>query len=120
MSDILQYKNYVAEIEFSGEDEVFFGRIVGTNDLISFEADSVKQLKAAFHEAVDDYLQTCKDLGKEPDKSYKGVFNVRIPSELHRKAAMAASIKKVTLNDFVKYAIDTIVSKELPLKTTTN
>ncbi len=116
MSDILQYKNYVAEIEFSAQDEVFFGKIIGTNDLISFEADSVKLLKAAFHEAVDDYLQTCKEMGKEPDKSYKGVFNIRIPSELHRKAAMAASLKKVTLNDFVKYAIDTVVSKELNQK----
>ena len=113
MSDILQYKSYSACVEFSAEDEVFFGKIIGINDLITFEADSVKQLKAAFHEAVEDYLQTCKDLGKEPDKNYKGVFNVRIPSELHRRAAVAAAFKKVTLNDFVKYAIDTVVSKEL-------
>jgi predicted HicB family RNase H-like nuclease len=112
MNDILQYKGYYAEIHFSAEDEVFFGQLIGINDLVNFEADSVKGLKKAFKDAVEDYLETCKQTGKAPDKTYKGSFNVRIPSELHRQAATFAAIKKVTLNDFVRYALDFTISKE--------
>ena len=111
MKDILQYKGYLASVHFSAEDEVFFGKLLGINDLVSFEGTNVNELKQAFHEAVDDYLQTCKELKKDPDKSYKGSFNVRIPSDLHRQAANLSAIKKMTLNDFVRYAIDFTISK---------
>ena len=112
MNDIFQYKGYYAEIHFSAEDEVFYGKLIGINDLVNFEADSVKGLKKAFKEAVEDYLETCQNLNKTPDKTYKGSFNVRIPSELHKEAALFAAIKKITLNDFVRYAIDFTISKE--------
>jgi predicted HicB family RNase H-like nuclease len=112
MSDILQYKGYYADINFSASDEVFYGKLIGINDLVNFEADSVKELVKAFHEAVEDYLETCDEVGKAPEKTYKGSFNVRIPAELHRKAAIFAAIKKVTLNDYVRYAIDTTIAKE--------
>lgn len=112
MNDTLQYKGYYANIYFSAEDEVFFGQIIGINDLVNFEANSVKGLKKAFAEAVDDYLKICTELNKIPDKIYKGSFNIRIPSDLHRKAAAFAAVKQITLNDFVKYAIDKTISNE--------
>jgi predicted HicB family RNase H-like nuclease len=106
MTDILQYEGYVASVHFSAEDEVFFGKIIGINDSITFEGGSVKELKKAFREAVDDYLETCVQLGKEPEKLYKGSFNVRIPSDLHRQAALYSAAKNMSLNDFVRFAID--------------
>jgi predicted HicB family RNase H-like nuclease len=112
MNDVLEYKGYLAEVHFSAEDDVFYGRLIGINDLVNFEADTVKGLRSAFTETVEDYLQTCKELNKEPDKTYKGSFNIRIPSQLHKEAAMMAAVKKITLNDFVKYAIDFTLSKE--------
>lgn len=112
MNDILKYKGYSANIHFSSQDDVFYGKILGINDLIMFEGNSVKDLKKAFKEAVDDYLKTCKQLNKTPDKTYKGVFNVRISSRLHKQAALIAAVKNVTLNDFVKYAIDTTIANE--------
>lgn len=105
MNDILQYRDYYASIHFSSEDEVFYGKVLGINDLVSFEGSSVKQLKKAFHGAVEDYLETCRALGKEPDKTYKGTFNVRIPTDLHKEAATFAALNNVSLNDFVKTAI---------------
>lgn len=66
----------------------------------------MKELKEAFKEAIDDYLDTCKKLSKAPDKTYKGSFNVRIPSELHKQAAVFAAIHNMLLNDFVRYALD--------------
>ena len=118
MSDILQYKTYLATVHFSAEDEVFYGEIIGINDLVSFEGTTVKELKKAFHEAVDDYIATCEEMGKEPEKTYKGSFNVRIPMELHRQAAMYASIKKISLNDLVRQAIDIVVNKAPDKQTT--
>lgn len=110
MSDTLEYKGYTANVNFNAEEELLYGKIVGINDLVSFEAETAKELKEAFFEAVDDYLETCKELGKDPDKTYKGVFNVRIPSDLHRKAAIVAATKNVTLNDLVKTAIDRLLN----------
>lgn len=111
MNDILQYKGYFASVQFSAEDEVFFGKLLGINDLVSFEGTTVKELKDAFKEAVEDYLETCKELEKDPEKMYKGSFNVRIPSELHRQAALVSAGKNMSLNDFVRYAIDLALSK---------
>ena len=106
MNDILEYKGYYASVHFSSENEVFYGKIMGIDDLVNFEGASVKELKKAFHEAVDDYLETCEDLGKEPNKTYKGTFNVRISTDLHKAAAVYASTQNISLNDFVKTAID--------------
>lgn len=66
MNDILQYKNYYASVHFSSGDEVFFGKILGIDDLVNFEGASVKELKKSFREAVEDYLETCKEIGKTP------------------------------------------------------
>lgn len=105
MNDILQYKGYYASVSFSSADEVFCGKIIGINDLISFEGSTVAELKQGFHEAVDDYLETCAEIGKAPDKTYKGSFNVRVPSSLHKQAAIFASLNNITLNEFVKTAL---------------
>jgi len=112
MINSLKYLDYTATIRYSSEDEVFFGKVIGLNDLITFEGTSVAELKQAFKEAIDDYLETCKSLDKSPDKTYKGIFNVRVSSGLHKKAAMLASQHHITLNDFVKTALVYAVKHE--------
>ncbi|NSW92204.1 MAG: type II toxin-antitoxin system HicB family antitoxin [Firmicutes bacterium] len=105
MKDVLIYKDYIASIHYSADDEVFFGRIEGIDDLISFEGQSVSELKAAFMEAVEDYIETCKKNGKNPEKTYRGSFNVRISPELHKKVAQQALLENVSLNQFIEDAI---------------
>jgi len=105
MNDILQYKNYYASVHFSADDEVFYGKILGINDLVSFEGSSVKELKKAFKDAVEDYLETCLEIGKAPEKTYKGTFNVRVPVTLHKEASLFAAVHNITLNEFVKTAL---------------
>ena len=112
MSNYLTYKGYLGTVNFDAVDEAFHGKINGINDLITFEGQSVKELKKAFEEAVNDYLKTCQELGKQPDKTYKGSFNVRISTELHRKASAIATKKQISLNDFVKRAIHYAISNE--------
>lgn len=112
MNNILEYKSYIGSVEFSSADKVFFGKVVGIKDLVTFEGESVKELENAFHEMVDDYLLTCKQLGKEPEKTYKGTFNVRLSSDLHKKAALLANRRNLSLNQFVNFALKWIISHE--------
>ena len=106
MTDKLTYKGFIGSVHFEGEDEIFFGKIEGINDLVTFEGESVSTLKNAFAEAVDDYLALCESIGKEPFKSFKGSFNIRITPQLHRKAFQLATLKGMTLNQFVQHAIE--------------
>jgi predicted HicB family RNase H-like nuclease len=106
MSDTMTYKGYIGSVHYSEEDEVFHGKLEAINDLIMFEGTSVKELKKAFHEAVDDYIETCKEMGREPQKPFKGSFNVRISSDLHRKAVEKATRQGVSLNQFVQKALE--------------
>jgi predicted HicB family RNase H-like nuclease len=106
MSNILEYKGYIGGVEFSAEDRIFHGRIEFINDLVTFEATNVEDLEKEFKAAVDDYLETCKNLNIKPQKSFKGTFNVRIDPELHRKAAFQASKRNLSLNKLVEEAIE--------------
>ncbi len=112
MNNLLEYKGYWGSVEFSAPDKVFYGKILGINDLVSFEGNTVSKLEKSFRDMVDDYLFTCQQLGKEPQKAYKGSFNVRISSDLHKKAAIVASRKNLSLNQLVKFALYWVVEHE--------
>ena len=103
--NLLKYKDFYGSVEYSSADECFFGKIIGTADLVTFEGKSVDSLKTAFAEAVEDYIVLCEEAGKEPQKSFKGSFNIRISPKLHREAAAIASREGISLNAFVEKAI---------------
>lgn len=98
---MMNYKGFSARIEYSDEDRCFIGRIAGIQDVIGFHGQSVMQLRAAFKEAVEDYLETCAKVGKEPNKPYSGQFRLRLSPELHAKAALAAESKGKSLNTWI-------------------
>ena len=110
MSNTIEYKGYVGSIEFSAEDALFFGKVMGIRALISYEGENAKDLIDDFHGAVDDYLEMCAAEGIEPEKAYKGSFNIRISPELHKKAVIAAMSHQMTLNSFVESSIEKAVS----------
>ncbi len=107
----LKYKGYVGSVAYSESDLVFFGKIEGIDDLVNYEGESVTELTAAFHEAVDDYLAYCEDHGLKPEKSYTGTFNVRISPMTHREIANLASEEGISINAFVKKALLEAVSR---------
>ena len=112
MKNVLVYKDYIGSVHFNADDEVFFGKIEGIEDLVSFEGDSVIELKKSFEEAVTDYLEICKENGKKTDKSYKGSFNVRIAPDIHKKATRIALMKGMSLNQFIQKAVEEEVIRE--------
>lgn len=105
MKNILEYKGYHAKIEFDSEDLVLRGKIEGIKDLVNFESADISTVEEEFHAAVDDYLEFCKEVGKEPDKEYKGTFNIRISPDLHKRLAIIAMQNGDTLNATVEKAI---------------
>lgn len=96
----MTFKEYAARIEYSDEDDCFIGHIAGIKDVIGFHAESVKELRAAFEEAVDDYLATCAKLGRAPQKPYSGKLMLRVPPEVHARAAMMAQAHGVSINQW--------------------
>ena len=106
MADLMNYKGYRATAKYSEEDGCFVGQIIGIDDVIGFEGSTVEELRAMFREAVDSYLDWCRERGKKPDKEYKGSFNVRISPEKHGAAVKKATELGISLNQFVSEAID--------------
>lgn len=96
----MTFKGYAAKIEYSDDDACFIGHIAGIKDVIGFHAETVKDLRAAFEEAVDDYLATCKKLGRAPQKPYSGKLMLRVPPEIHARAAMMAQAHGLSINQW--------------------
>jgi len=109
----LDYKSYSGSIEYSEEDGLLYGKVLGIKGLLSYEGETGKDLEADFKEAINVYLADCKAEKKTPEKPFKGSFNVRIPSTLHQRAALLAMEAKVSLNAFVAESIRSRVMKSV-------
>ncbi len=101
----LEYKGYIGTIEYSREDKLLYGRVIGTRGLLSYEGSTGELLEKDFKNVIDAYLTDCKSKGIVPEKPFKGSFNVRIPSDLHRQAALKAMELNTSLNNFVSESI---------------
>ena len=112
MNNTMEYKGYVGSVEFSEEDALFFGKVMGIRALISYEGENARELVADFHSAVEDYLAMCDAEGIEPEKAYKGSFNIRISPELHKQAVITATARQMSLNSFVESSIARAVLAE--------
>ena len=108
MSNLLSYKNYSGTVEYSAEDNCLFGKVMGIKSLISYEGDSVNELKQDFETAIDEYLADCNERDVEPKKPYTGTFIVRINPDLHRSIAIAME-RGESLNAAVEEAIGRLV-----------
>lgn len=111
-NSMLEYKGYHASIEFDADDNIFVGEVFGITDSLNFHGESVKELKQMFEQSIDNYLEICDQIGKQPDKEFKGSFNIRITPELHKKVALEAAKQKITLNQYVSNAIEKSFEKK--------
>lgn len=106
MTSLMEYRGYHAKIDYSAEDRTFVGRVLGINDVLVFDGLNPDELETMFHESIDDYLEMCAELGKEPNKEYKGTFNIRISPDLHRRAVLESEEQNISLNQFVSNSIE--------------
>jgi predicted HicB family RNase H-like nuclease len=106
MSNSLVYEGYAARIEFSSDDECFIGHIAGIKDVVGFHGETVSELKTAFEDAVNDYLETCNRVGKTPQKPYSGKLMLRIGPEIHAAVATAAELSGQSINQWASEALN--------------
>ena len=103
----MSYNGFAARVEFDAEDRLFVGHVAGIRDIVGFHGESVAELEAAFHEAVDDYIAACKKLGQTPDKPYSGRVMLRLPPEVHARASAAAQVQGLSFNQWAAQVLDT-------------
>lgn len=96
----MTYQDYSAKVEYDPVDKIFVGHIVGIRDIVSFHGSTVAELESAFHEAVHHYLEVCKRIGQEPQRSYSGKLTLRIPPEIHMAVATAAEMNSKSINQW--------------------
>jgi predicted HicB family RNase H-like nuclease len=108
---MMKYKGYTAKVEFDAEAGLLHGELEDISDVVTFQADSVAELQAEFHAAVDDYLEFCKEEGREPQRPFSGKLVLRMNPELHRAASRTARTSKQSLNAFISSAVEAAVQK---------
>ncbi len=97
----MEYKGYVAKIEYDEDAEIFSGMVINTRDIITFQGESVGELRKAFEDSVEDYLSWCEEDGRKPEK-----LNLRLNPEIHQKAAILAKLKGMSLNSYIEMAVE--------------
>ena len=106
MNNTIEYKGYVGSVEFSEEDGIFYGKVMGIRSLISYEGENAHDLLSDFHNAIDDYLEMCQAENKKPEVAYKGSFNVRISPELHKRLVIYATAHQMSLNRYIEEILE--------------
>jgi len=106
MRDMMEYKGYYGSVHYNDDDLLFYGKLEFIRGLISYEGQDVSSLRTAFEEAVDEYLELCREQGMEPDRPLKGSFSVRVGEGLHRRAYLAAQERGLSLNAFTVEALE--------------
>ena len=110
MKNYFEYRGYLGSAEVDAETGALVGRLLYIRDTITYSAVSVAALKKAFEDAVNEYLETCEELGDAPDTPCKGTFNVRVGPDVHRRLAIAARRDDISLNEYVRLALDAALS----------
>lgn len=108
----LSYNGFSAAVEFDADDMIFTGRVAGLTDVVGFHADTVDGLVEAFHEAVDDYLETCERIGKAPEKAHSGKVMLRVSPDLHARIARAAELEGKSLNQWGEEVLAQALERE--------
>jgi predicted HicB family RNase H-like nuclease len=107
---MMEYKGYFGKVEFDDENNVFYGEVINLRDIITFQGESVGELRRAFRDSVDDYLEFCAARGEEPEKPYSGKFVVRVDPELHKTISIQARKSGKSLNAWVHDTLSQVVS----------
>ena len=106
---MMEYKGYQARIEYDDEERVFHGEVLNLKDVITFEGTCVEDLRQAFQDSVEDYLEFCRLRGEKPEKPFSGKFIIRVHPELHQKIAVKASIEAKSMNNWIEEQLEKAV-----------
>lgn len=103
---MMNYKGYRATVAYDDEAGIFYGEVIGTRDVITFEGTSVEQLRKEFRFSIDDYLTVCAERGRQPDKPFSGKIPLRVAPKVHRAATAAAKAAGKSLNAWLAETVE--------------
>jgi predicted HicB family RNase H-like nuclease len=98
---MMNYKGYGCTIRFDDGADIFHGEVTGLRDVITFQGRTVDELKTAFRDSVDDYLDFCSSRGEAADKPYSGRFLLRVDPTLHRRLVELSADEGESLNNWI-------------------
>lgn len=107
---MIEYKNYVARVEFDSKADIFHGEVINIRDVITFQGKSVDELRQAFEDSVEDYLAFCAERGEDPEKPFSGRFTLHLSPEQHRKVILAAEKAGKGVDTWVAEVLDQTAS----------
>lgn len=105
----MKYKGYQGHVNYDDEAKIFHGEVIGLRDVITFQGTSVEELEQALKDSVDEYLDFCKELGRAPEKPFSGKLVLRLPPEMHERAAFEAKTHGMSLNSWINDAIKQLI-----------
>ena len=108
-NNVMKYKDYIATVSYDADDRIFIGEVIGTTDSLNFHGSNPDELEESFKNCIDNYLDFCAQIGKKPQKTYTGSFNVRVTPELHASASEYAARNNMSLNQVVLQALQMFV-----------
>jgi predicted HicB family RNase H-like nuclease len=111
---MMEYKGYIGRVEFDDEAGIFHGEVINLRDVITFPGKSVDELREAFQESIDDYLEFCASRGESPERTFSGKFTVRVSPETHRRLHAVAKLHDKSLNKWISELFEELVEKETP------
>ena len=106
---MLKYKGYTGYVEYDDDAGILHGEVLDTRDVITFQGTTVEELRKAFHDSIDDYLEFCAERNEKPEKPFSGKFIVRLPSELHHRAYITAMEQGKSLNQLVVETLEKVI-----------
>ena len=98
---MLKYEGYTGQVEFDDEADIFHGEVLDLNDVVTFQGRTPDEIRQAFRDSIDDYLEFCQERGKESDHPFSGRLILRLPKDLHRNAFLRAKEAGVSLNNWI-------------------
>jgi predicted HicB family RNase H-like nuclease len=114
-NEILEYKDYIAQLHFDWKDNILVGRVINTREIISFHADSVSEIKQEFYDTIEDYIKICQKAGITVSKPYSGRINLRLDPTTHSKIAAQAAQHHLSLNSFAAQVLKNSVVNNSPI-----
>src|SRR5688572_6721058 len=106
----MKYKGYIGHVEYDNKLKVLFGEVIGIKDIVTFQAKNVDDLEESFKQSIDEYLEWCLENKEKPEKTFSGIFNLRINPELHAKLSFQAEKLKISLNTYIEETLSHIVA----------
>lgn len=103
---MIEYKGYVGVFEFDPEIDSFHGTVIDTNDIITFYGSSIAELREEMEKSVEQYLEFCREQGREPEKPFSGKLMIRTSPDLHRRLVLEAGRRRVSMNAYVKEILE--------------